>query len=64
MIGYIVFLSCPHALISYGQHSNGKTNGITLPSSAGQEAVIRKAYAKAGLAVDETDYIEVSSAEK
>jgi acyl transferase domain-containing protein len=39
--------------------SNGKTNGITLPSATGQEAVIRKAYAKAGLQTDETDYVEV-----
>ena len=39
-------------------NSNGHTNGLTLPSVAGQEAVIRKAYAMAGLPVDETDYIE------
>lgn len=39
--------------------SNGHTNGITLPSAAGQEAVIRKAYAVAGLPTTETDYIEV-----
>ena len=38
--------------------SNGKTPGITLPSAAGQEAVIRKAYALAGLRLDETAYIE------
>ena len=40
--------------------SNGKTNGITLPSAEGQEAVIRKAYAKAGLPTNATDYVEVS----
>ncbi|KAL2867458.1 type I polyketide synthase [Aspergillus lucknowensis] len=41
-------------------NANGKTNGITLPSSDGQEAVIRKAYAKAGLEYrfNETDYVE------
>ncbi|EHL02619.1 putative Lovastatin nonaketide synthase [Glarea lozoyensis 74030] len=39
-------------------NSNGHTNGLTLPSVAGQEAVIRKAYAMAGLPTDETDYIE------
>ncbi|EAA36364.1 ketoacyl-synt-domain-containing protein [Neurospora crassa] len=39
-------------------NSNGKTNGITLPSADGQEAVIRKAYAQAGLGFNETDYIE------
>ncbi|KAI1455535.1 ketoacyl-synt-domain-containing protein [Annulohypoxylon moriforme] len=39
-------------------NSNGKTNGITLPSADGQEAVIRKAYAQAGLGYEETAYIE------
>ena len=40
-------------------NSNGKTMGISLPSSEGQEAVMRKAYAKAGLSnFNETDYIE------
>ncbi|KAK9782215.1 putative polyketide synthase [Seiridium cardinale] len=39
-------------------NSNGRTNGITLPSADGQEAVIRKAYAQAGLGYDETDYVE------
>ncbi|TAQ88229.1 hypothetical protein B7494_g3462 [Chlorociboria aeruginascens] len=38
--------------------SNGHTLGITLPSAAGQEAVIRKAYAMAGLPLDETAYVE------
>ncbi len=33
--------------------------GISLPSSSGQEAVMRKAYAKAGIHnFSETDYIE------
>lgn len=39
-------------------YSNGKTAGITLPSSLGQEEVIRKAYTKAGLSPDETAYVE------
>ncbi|MCJ1246453.1 hypothetical protein MMC30_003660 [Trapelia coarctata] len=39
-------------------NSNGHTNGLTLPSVSGQEAVIRKAYAIAGIPLDETDYIE------
>ncbi|KAI0886290.1 ketoacyl-synt-domain-containing protein [Annulohypoxylon maeteangense] len=39
-------------------NSNGKTNGITLPSADGQEAVIRKAYAQAGLGYEETAYVE------
>ena len=39
--------------------SNGKTPGISLPSADGQEAVIRKAYAKAGLTdFSMTDYVE------
>lgn len=39
-------------------YSNGKTPGITLPSATGQEAVIRKAYAKAGLGFGDTQYVE------
>lgn len=39
-------------------NSNGKTFGITLPDAAGQEAVIRKAYSKAGLGFGDTTYIE------
>ena len=39
--------------------SNGKTMGISLPSSTGQEAVMRKAYAKAGITnFSDTDYVE------
>ena len=30
------------------------------PSADGQEQVIRKAYLRAGLTPDETDYVEVS----
>ncbi|RYP36601.1 hypothetical protein DL767_003305 [Monosporascus sp. MG133] len=37
---------------------NGKTPGITQPSSVFQEAVIRKAYATAGLRLADTDYVE------
>jgi acyl transferase domain-containing protein len=37
---------------------NGRTPGITLPSATGQEEVIRKAYAKAGLGLDKTSYVE------
>ena len=39
-------------------NSNGKTPGITLPSSKEQEAVIRKAYARAGLSYNKTSYVE------
>jgi acyl transferase domain-containing protein len=37
---------------------NGKTPGITQPSAAYQEIVIRKAYSKAGIAFSDTDYVE------
>lgn len=46
------------------RRSNGKTNGITLPSAYGQEDVIRKAYKRAGLGLDETDYVEVFRTKK
>ncbi|KAK8102456.1 hypothetical protein PG984_015602 [Apiospora sp. TS-2023a] len=39
-------------------NANGRTPGITLPDKFGQEKVIRKAHAKAGLSVRDTDYIE------
>ncbi|RFU78519.1 polyketide synthase [Trichoderma arundinaceum] len=39
-------------------NANGKTAGISLPSADGQEAVIRKAMAKAGLHPDEITYVE------
>ncbi|KAI3342584.1 polyketide synthase-like protein [Ustulina deusta] len=39
-------------------NSNGKTPGISHPSAEFQEAVIRKAYATAGLSLAETDYVE------
>ncbi|KAJ6260172.1 hypothetical protein Dda_4395 [Drechslerella dactyloides] len=39
-------------------NSNGKTQGIALPSTEHQERVIRKAYAKAGLDTNETTYVE------
>lgn len=37
---------------------NGKTPGITQPSAELQEAVIRKAYNKAGLDFGDSDYVE------
>uniref|UniRef100_A0A8H7NCH8 Carrier domain-containing protein n=1 Tax=Bionectria ochroleuca TaxID=29856 RepID=A0A8H7NCH8_BIOOC len=39
-------------------NANGRTNGITQPSARFQEAVIRKAYANAGLNMADTDYVE------
>jgi acyl transferase domain-containing protein len=38
---------------------DGKTDGITLPSSEAQEALIRSTYLKAGLHPDGTQYFEV-----
>ena len=55
----IVSASRVRELTVYKFCSNGKTNGITLPNAGGQEAVIRKAYKKAGLGLDETYYVEV-----
>jgi acyl transferase domain-containing protein len=37
---------------------NGKTSGITQPSSTLQEDVIRRAYENARLSLAETDYVE------
>lgn len=37
---------------------NGRTTGIALPTAEGQEAVIRKAYAKTGLNPSDTTYVE------
>ncbi|KAF3933955.1 hypothetical protein ABW19_dt0207416 [Dactylella cylindrospora] len=39
-------------------NANGKTQGITLPSAEHQEKVMRKAYAKAGLGLNDTTYVE------
>ncbi|KAJ3580237.1 hypothetical protein NPX13_g325 [Xylaria arbuscula] len=39
-------------------NANGRAGGITRPSAGGQEAVIRKAYANAGLPFSETTYFE------
>ncbi|KAK4694496.1 hypothetical protein P7C71_g3102, partial [Lecanoromycetidae sp. Uapishka_2] len=38
--------------------SNGKTRGISAPSADAQEAVIRRAYQKAGISPSETAYLE------
>ncbi|PWY80872.1 ketoacyl-synt-domain-containing protein [Aspergillus sclerotioniger CBS 115572] len=39
-------------------NSNGRTPGIAQPSIDGQEAVVRKAYARAGLDPGQTAYVE------
>lgn len=39
-------------------NQDGRTPGITHPSVEGQEALIRHAYARAGLGLEETRYVE------
>ncbi|KAI2643562.1 reducing type I polyketide synthase 10 [Xylaria nigripes] len=39
-------------------NANGRTSGISLPSADGQELVIRKAMARAGLTPDDISYVE------
>ena len=41
-----------------GTNQDGKTNGITLPSSEAQEALMRKVYEEAGLDPARTSYVE------
>lgn len=40
------------------KNRNGKTSGISLPSSEGQTAVIRKAMARSGLSPSDITYVE------
>ena len=41
-----------------GTNQDGKTNGITLPSSAAQESLVRRLYKEAGLDPAQTGYVE------
>ena len=41
-----------------GTNQDGKTNGITLPSSEAQESLIRRVYEAAGLDPIQTTYVE------
>lgn len=41
-----------------GTNQDGRTPGITQPSSEAQEALIRETYQKAGLDMSTTDYFE------
>jgi len=41
-----------------GLNQDGRTPGITLPNAAAQESMIRSVYARGGLKLDETAYIE------
>lgn len=48
-----------HAVIlGSAVNSDGHTQGITLPNQTAQEAVLRQAYAQAGIAASEIDYVE------
>ena len=48
-----------HALIAnIGVNSDGRTNGITMPSPEGQSALLRSVYDEAGIEVNDIDYIE------
>jgi phthiocerol/phenolphthiocerol synthesis type-I polyketide synthase C len=48
-----------HAVIvNTGVNSDGRTNGITMPSFDGQCALLKKVYEDAGINVNEIDYIE------
>ncbi|KAJ5770489.1 uncharacterized protein N7511_002540 [Penicillium nucicola] len=41
-----------------GSNQDGRTPGITLPSGAAQESLIRSVYARAGLDPSETEFVE------
>jgi acyl transferase domain-containing protein len=51
---------CCHSSCS-NRYRNGKTQGISQPSIAGQEEVIRSAYERACLRPEDTVYVEVGS---
>ena len=43
-----------------GSNSDGKTNGILLPSSSAQQALMHRLYTTAGIDPSECGYVEVS----
>jgi acyl transferase domain-containing protein/NADPH:quinone reductase-like Zn-dependent oxidoreductase/acyl carrier protein/SAM-dependent methyltransferase len=48
-----------HAVVlASGVNSDGKTNGLTVPSSEQQAKLLEQVYAKAGVGADEVSYIE------
>jgi len=48
-----------HAIIvDTGINSDGRTNGITLPSTEGQAKLLQTVYDRAGIAPDELSYVE------
>ncbi|WP_312866292.1 type I polyketide synthase, partial [Streptomyces boluensis] len=40
-------------------NNDGATDGLTVPSGAAQQAVLREAYERAGVGVDEVQYVEL-----
>ncbi|HEX6343056.1 type I polyketide synthase [Umezawaea sp.] len=40
-------------------NNDGATDGLTVPSASAQEAMLREAYGKSGIAADEVQYVEL-----
>lgn len=48
-----------HAIVrASGVNQDGHTDGISLPNSRAQEELVRRVYEKAGISLEEVDYIE------
>jgi len=45
-------------IINTGINSDGRTNGITLPSTEGQAGLLKRVYEGAGISPDDLDYLE------
>jgi acyl transferase domain-containing protein/NADPH:quinone reductase-like Zn-dependent oxidoreductase/acyl carrier protein len=45
-------------IINTGINSDGRTNGITLPSTEGQAGLLKRVYENAGIKPDDLDYLE------
>ena len=45
-------------IVASGVNSDGRTRGLSLPSEAAQEALLRQVYARASLATDKVFYVE------
>ncbi|HEY7991453.1 MAG TPA: SDR family NAD(P)-dependent oxidoreductase [Stellaceae bacterium] len=45
-------------IVGSGINSDGKTNGISMPNTVAQEALLRRVYARAGIDPFEVDYVE------
>ncbi|AWW42211.1 type I polyketide synthase [Streptomyces cadmiisoli] len=46
-------------ILSSAVNNDGATDGLTVPSAAAQEAVLREAYDRAGVAPEEVHYVEL-----